>query len=597
VTPSGRFTSQRRYREGTNILETTFHCEAGGTVRVTDFMAIHRRTVSRLGRDVGTSRQIMRLVEAMETPCTMEVRFKPAFDFGRHPGSLELAPGKGAVAHGPREHLALYGPKLSHARIEDGELTGRLELRPGEHAWLALCHPTSKRGIERALATELSSHELERTEDYWRRWIACCRYQGPYAEAVMRSALILKLLTYEPTGAVIAAPTTSLPELIGGVRNWDYRYTWLRDASLMLYGLSTLGYHEEATDFVEWLAAVNRAEPELRPQIMYTIHGSRHLREIELDHLEGYKGSAPVRVGNAASGQHQHDIFGNVLNVAYQFRHTVEDETITPVPEPHHRMSRRNWQFLRSLVEDAASSWQQRDNGIWEVRGGQKHFLYSKLMCWTALDRGVRLAESEGLAAPLERWRKVREDIRDTILKRGYNEKLGAFTQALDGHELDAAVLAMPRVGFLPATDRRVMSTIDRIRQDLTRNGLVERYRADDGLPGGEGTFALCSFWMVDALALCGRQEEARELLERLLSFRNDVGLLSEEIDPTSTTDTLLGNFPQGFSHMALIGSVVTLAATERFGAEQQVTTEPERARAAIAASTAKPTPGARPGE
>jgi len=272
------------------------------------------------------------------------------------------------------------------------------------------------------------------------------------------------------------------------------------------------------------------------------------------------------------------NLFGDVLSAAYHFRHAVEDEPITPIPLPHERMSRRNWRLLSGLVEEAAASWQQPDSGIWEVRGGARHYVYSKLMCWTALDRGIRLAEEQRMPAPLARWRQTCQDIRTAILERGYNQQIGAFTQALDGHELDASVLAIPRFGFLPATDVRVQSTVNRILEHLTVNGLVERYHADDGLPGSEGTFALCSFWMVDALATGGRLDEARELFERLLSYTNDVGLLSEEIDPVSPTDRLLGNFPQGFSHMALIGSAVNLAQAAEYGAERHAKTEPERA-------------------
>jgi GH15 family glucan-1,4-alpha-glucosidase len=262
-------------------------------------------------------------------------------------------------------------------------------------------------------------------------------------------------------------------------------------------------------------------------------------------------------VGNAASGQHQLDIFGDILNAAYQFRHGVEKDPRSVVPEPHERMPRKSWRLLRGMVEEAAANWREPDSGIWEVRDTPREYVYSKLMCWTALDRGIRLAQEEGLAAPLDTWRQARADVEQAILTRGYNDELGAFTQVLDGDELDASLLAIPRVGFLPANDPRMLSTIARIRQDLTRNGLVERYRASDGLPEGEGTFALCTFWMVDALALSGQQDEACALFEHLLSFRNDVGLLSEEIDPLSSSDQLLGNFPQGFSHMALIASAI----------------------------------------
>ena len=577
VAPVEPFTSSRRYRPGTNVLETTFRV-GSGTVRLTDFMAIHRRSGSRLGADVGTSRQILRLVEAASEPCAGEVRFKPTFDFARADTPLSIVSGKGAVGRAAQQALVLYSAKVDDLSADCGEARGTLHLRPGEHAWLVLSLASNERGIEDALDVNVSVRDLERTAEYWLDWSATSQYGGRYGDAVLRSALVLKLLTYEPTGAVVAAPTTSLPEQLGGVRNWDYRFTWLRDASLMLYALSTLGYHEEATDFISFLArnaCVNSMEA---PQIMYRIDGSRDLPERTLDHLGGYKGSRPVRTGNEASNQHQLDIFGDVLSASYHFRHAIEDHPSTPTPLPHERLAHRNWGLLTALVEQAAASWQKPDSGIWEVRGGPRHFVYSKLMCWTALDRGIRLAQEERLPAPLERWHTIREEIRATILRRGYNAKLGAFTQALDGDELDASVLAIPRFGFLPATDPRVQSTVERIGEHLTRHGLVERYHAEDGLPGSEATFALCSFWMVDALALGGRQDEARELFERLLSYTNDVGLLSEEIEPESPTDKLLGNFPQGFSHMALIGSAVNLAKANLQGAEQYPRTEPERA-------------------
>jgi len=578
VTPEGAHEVSRRYREHTNVLETTFTCQAGAVVKLTDFMAIHRRAASRIGDDVGTSRQILRVVEGTQTACTVQVRFKPTFNFARGATAVRVASGKGAVARQGEHHLVLYCPKLEDVSLEGGVFSGRLELRPGERSWIVLSLASSEQGVHDALNPDISIRNLERTVEYWKTWCGFCGYSGHYRDAVERSALTLKLLTYEPTGAVVAAPTTSVPELIGGVRNWDYRYTWLRDASLMLYALSTLGYHEEATDFIGWLAQTIGSDPASTPQIMYTLDGQRDLPEHDLTHLSGYRGSHPVRVGNAASGQRQLDIYGDVLSAAYHFRHTIEDQPITPVPLPHDRLSRRNWRLLSGLVEEAAASWQEPDSGIWEVRGGPRHYVYSKLMCWTALDRGIRLAQEQHLPAPLERWTKACGDIRTAILERGYNHQLGAFTQALDGDELDASVLAIPRFGFLPATDARVQSTVNRILQQLTRNGLVERYKTDDGLPGAEGTFALCSFWMVDALATGGRQDEAREMFERLLSYTNDVGLLSEEIDPISPTDRLLGNFPQGFSHMSLIGSAVNLAQAAQYGAERQATTEPERA-------------------
>jgi GH15 family glucan-1,4-alpha-glucosidase len=587
VAPEGEFESSHRYLQDTNVLETEFQSSAGSNVKLTDFMPIHRRTSHRLGHDVGTSRQILRLVEAREKPCTVEVRFKPTFNFAQDQTELSLADHKGAIARHRKHLLMLYGPKLGQTRIEDGTFYGQLSLRPGERAWLVLCLADSVQGMAEGFDPDVSVRNLERTAEYWRAWASHCAYKGRYREAVVRSALTLKLLIYEPTGAVVAAPTTSLPERVGGVRNWDYRFSWLRDSSLMLFALSTLGYHEEATDFIMWLAGICLDNPIRRPQIVYTLEGDRELPEVTLDQLDGYRGSQPVRIGNGAADQNQLDIYGEILSAAYHFHHTSENDPATPIPEPGDRLSRRAWRLLSFLVDQAVDCWQEPDSGIWEVRGGPRHFTYSKLMCWVAVDRAIRFAEEQKLRAPLERWRQACRDIRQTILERGYNAEVGAFTQVLDGKELDASLLAIPRVGFLPSSDPRVQSTVDRIREQLTKDGLVERYHADDGLPGSEGTFALCSFWMVDALAYAGRTEEARELFEHLLEFTNDVGLMAEEIDPHSTTDKLLGNFPQGFSHMALIGAAVNLAYAEKHGADVAALTEPERAQQLLSARRA----------
>ena len=436
---------------------------------------------------------------------------------------------------------------------------------------------------ETGLAPTGYEQQLHETLDYWREWADDCTYRGPYREQVVRSALVLKLLTYEPSGALVAAPTTSLPEQVGGQRNWDYRYTWLRDSSLTLYALLTIGYVDEAADFRRWLEDTVGFDSTAAPQIMYGIDGRRELPEQTLSHLEGYRGSRPVRIGNGAADQRQLDIYGVILrSAALHYQHGSDPPREGEPPTDSERRASptpRDWQVLRSLVDKAAEHWGEPDRGIWEVRGGPQPFVYSKLMCWSALDVGIRLAQQHGLDAPVQSWRQSRAQIRAAILDQGFNRQLGAFVQALGSSTLDASALMIPRVGFLPATDPRVRSTVARIQRDLTRDGLVFRYRAPDGLPGDEGTFTLCSFWLANALALAGQLDEAQALFEHVLGQANDLGLLAEEIDPM--TGEQLGNFPQAFSHMALIGTAVDLASAAEHGAERTAQTEAERARRA----------------
>ncbi|MBX6341549.1 MAG: glycoside hydrolase family 15 protein, partial [Thermomicrobiaceae bacterium] len=562
----------RRYRGESNVLETTFGTPSG-RVRLTDVMPVHRRQESHRGYDVGTSARFLRLVEALDGDAEVTIAFRPTFDFARAETRLQIVPGFGAVADDGRRSVSLAAPDVTFERDARGGAQGTLRLRAGERRWLVLSYREEAAPPRQPLTEDECDGLLAETLDYWKRWIARCIYHGPYHREVHRSALALKLLTYEPTGAIVAAPTTSLPEQIGGERNWDYRFTWLRDATLILYALMTIGYHDEAADFFDWLDRTEQRDPSAMPQIMYTIDGASELPERTLDHLAGYRCSRPVRVGNAAAGQFQLDIFGEVLSAAYLYYHHATDG-----PYPGKRPSPEAWALLRGLVEQAARHWQDPDRGIWEVRGGDQKFLYSRLMCWAALDRGIRLAREYGLQAPVRRWAATREAIRHAILTDGYDEQTGAFTQAFGNHALDASALAIPLTGFLPATDPRVRSTVERIRHDLTRNGLVDRYRTPDGLPGGEGTFLLCTFWLVDALALGGQLDDAHELFEHAVGFANDVGLLSEEVSPDGT---LLGNFPQGFTHLALIQAAVNLAKAARHGAEEKPENESERAHRA----------------
>jgi GH15 family glucan-1,4-alpha-glucosidase len=389
---------------------------------------------------------------------------------------------------------------------------------------------------------------LRHTEEWWRKWSGACSHQGPYREAVLRSLITLKALTYAPTGGIVAAPTTSLPEHLGGVRNWDYRYCWLRDATLTLLAFLHAGYVDEAKEWRQWLLRAAAGSPgDL--QVMYGVAGERRLTEFELPWLSGYERSAPVRIGNQASQQLQLDIYGEVLDALYQARGFG-----APAERPA-------WALQRKLLAWLEHAWHEPDEGIWEIRGPRQHFTHSKVMCWVAFDRAVRTVEDHGLDGPADRWRRIRDEIHADVCRHGYDPSVAAFVQAYGSQELDASVLRIPLVGFLPASDERVQSTIDAIQRTLMRDGLVLRYltheQGVDGLPPGEGVFLPCSFWLVDCLELLGRHDEAHALFERLVGLCNDLGLISEEYDPQAGRQ--LGNFPQAFTHLALVNSAYNL--------------------------------------
>ena len=553
--------ASRAYVEGTNVLATIFSTD-GGRFRLTDLMPVERLNQRHEGEDIASHYRVLRLIEGLSGEAEVEVSFRPTFDYARAEATFQPYDG-GIVARGGREALALSCP-AAFREDASGGVTARFKVAAGRRVWVALTYLAGDDAASASPPQFDADLELEQTLEYWREWSETCTYKGPYEQLVRRSALVLKLLTYEPTGAVVAAPTTSLPEELGGVRNWDYRFTWLRDSSLILYALQLLGYKEEATDFFEWLDRLCiPCGNEL--QIMYRIDGGSHLPESALEHLEGYRGSRPVRVGNGAFDQKQLDIYGEVIDAAYLYHERVR----RPVrPEL--------WDTLRHLADQTVERWREPDHGIWEVRGGPRHFLYSKLLCWVALDRVVRMAAPDGLPGDVSLWERTREEIRAAILEEGYDEKAGAFTQAFGEEALDACALVIPQVGFLPATDPRVVSTVERIRERLTSHGLVYRYLSDDGLPGGEATFALCSFWLVDCLAEAGRVDEARALFERIVGYANDLGLLAEEIDPVS--GELLGNYPQGFTHLGLIRSALHIAKAEALGPEERAENQAERA-------------------
>jgi GH15 family glucan-1,4-alpha-glucosidase len=526
--------SSRRYRPGTLILETDFDTP-DGTVRVVDFMPRRAEGPPRL----------MRIVDGLRgrVPMRMELALRP--DYASITPWVEPAPGGALATAGPDAFRVSTPLPLD---VHDGTVSADFVAVEGARERLTLLWHLSH---EATPPIEDADSALARTEAWWREWSGRCAYRGSYREEVRTSLIVLKAMTSETTGAVIAAPTTSLPEDIGGVRNWDYRYCWLRDSVLTLEALLAAEYTDEALAFRDFLTRVGTGDP-TKIQIMYGIGGERRLTEFELDELPGYEDSKPVRIGNAASEQFQLDVYGEVLGVAF-----LASEALG-------RIEKRLWPRWRTVVEHVETIWDQPDDGIWETRGERRHFTHSKVMAWVVFDRALRVAERFGLDAPVDRWKEIRDEIHREVCDRGYDRERGTFTQYYGSKELDASVLTIPLVGFLPGADERVTGTIDAISRELGQDGFVTRYstaETDDGLPGGEGQFLACSFWLASALALNGRVAEARTLFDRLLGLRNDLGLLSEEYDVTRQRQ--VGNFPQAFSHLALIGAAFAISAAE----------------------------------
>jgi GH15 family glucan-1,4-alpha-glucosidase len=521
--------SSRRYREDTLILESVFET-AEGSVRMIDFMPPR-----------GTSPDIVRIVEGLDGNVPMRSELVIRFGYGKIiPWVYRVDDSRLAIA-GP-DALCLRSPVEVHG--EEFTTVSDFVLHQGERMPFVLTWFPSHASLPEAIDPEQA---LDDSESYWREWAEACGHRGDYHDEIHRSLLVLKALTYGPTGGIVAAPTTSLPEHIGGVRNWDYRFCWLRDATLTLVAMLNAGYRDEAFAWRQWLLRAVAGDP-ADVQIMYGIAGERRLSEWLLDWLPGYEQSVPVRVGNAASEQLQLDVYGEVIDALYQARvRGVEADD-------------KVWSLTRKLLEWLEDGWRREDAGIWEVRGPNRHFTHSKVMAWVAFDRAVRYHDEFGREGPVERWTELRAEVHAEVLARSWSEEKRAFAQSYDSDELDASVLLMPLVGFLPATDERFASTVEAIRRELTHDGLVLRYRDHrgvDGLPPGEGVFLACSFWLVDVLARQGKIREARELFERLLDLRNDVGLLAEEYDPVSGRQ--LGNFPQAFTHLALVGAALTL--------------------------------------
>jgi GH15 family glucan-1,4-alpha-glucosidase len=525
---------ERRYREGTLVLETELH-SADGVVRLVDAMPV------REGDPV-----LVRRVEGVRGTVAMRSELVVRFDYGHDVPWVRNDDGRIRMFTGP--DAMTLDSDVAHAGGDgEGDPAAEFEVSAGDVVDLGLTWTASHRDAPEPVDVGAA---LEGTTRWWEEWSARCSYDGPYREAVLRSLITLKALIYSPTGGIVAAPTTSLPEQIGGVRNWDYRFCWIRDATFTLLSLLGAGYTDEAEAWREWLLRALAGRPE-QMQIMYGVAGERRLTETELDWLSGYEESQPVRAGNGAAQQFQLDVYGELMDALHQARaHGVP-------PEEH------AWDVQRHLLDYLEEHWRDPDYGIWEIRGDPQHFTHSKVMAWAAFDRAVKGAEHFDLPGPVDRWRKTRQEIFDEVCERGFDQSRNTFTQYYGSQGLDAALLLISEVGFLPPDDPRIRGTVEAIEKHLFQDGFVQRYSTDgddenvDGLPPGEGAFLPCTFWLADCYAAQGRTDEARDVFERLLDLRNEVGLLSEERDPEA--GRLVGNFPQALSHLALVSTALNL--------------------------------------
>jgi len=535
IAPAGPATAEQRYRPGTNVLVTTFHAESGGVVAVTDFMPAGPARSSRP--------EIFRHVACEQGEVPVAIEFAPRFDYARMPPHL-IRRNAGILATDRDDEVVTVSasPDLTW-NLHDGMARAMIMLKSGQDFWLVLrydddeVHPVEAHRPKAALET---------TAEWWDAWVSQLAYHGRFRQEVERSALALKLCCYEETGAILAAPTTSLPEWPGGDRNWDYRFTWLRDSAFVLYALDRLGFETEGTRFMHFLNRVARRKDGSHLQIMYGVDGRRELPERVLDHLAGYDGSRPVRVGNAAAGQFQMDVYGELFATANVWRR-------------RHPLTEGIWATLRDLADWTSQHWRRPDLSIWEPRNEPRHYVYSKVMAWVALERAAAMARDHGLPGDIEHWEKEAAAIHADVLAHGWDAARGTFVQAYGEPQLDAALLAIPKVRFLPRHDPRVRSTLHAVRSELatTCEDLIYRYRAPDGIAGEEGAFVVCSFWVIQNLALTGNVQEAERLFRLLLRRASPVGLFAEEIDPR--TGDQLGNYPLALSHAALINTALIL--------------------------------------
>jgi GH15 family glucan-1,4-alpha-glucosidase len=535
IAPRGEPRVTRRYRPNTLVLETHFETEEGAATLI-DFMP-----------PGGRHSTIVRLLVGTRGKVTMRTELILRFGYGAVvPWVTRLEDGSLRAIAGP-DMVIMRTPV--HLRGEDMTTVGEFTINKDDTIPFVLSYLPSHRPLHAPFDAATALHD---TETFWQDWSAKCRPAGPWSEAVLRSMITLKALTYAPTGGMVAAPTTSLPEQLGGERNWDYRYCWLRDATLVLLGAMNAGYYEEAQAWRDWLLRAVAGSPG-QLQIMYGIAGERRLTEWTAPWLPGYENSAPVRIGNAAHSQLQLDVFGEIMDVHHQARRSGLST------------NESGWPVQLEFLEHLKKVWKEPDEGIWEVRGAPRHFTHSKVMAWVAYDRAIKSAETFGLEGPLDEWRKLRDEIYEEVCAKAFDDELGTFVQSYGSKQLDASLLLMPSIGFLPVSDPRVKGTVAAIERRLLRQGFVMRYNtegADDGLPPGEGAFLACSFWLVDVYMLQGRVADAEQMFRRLIALRNDVGLLSEEYD--LRVKRLVGNFPQAFSHMALVNSAYNLTRSEK---------------------------------
>ncbi len=544
IAPVGNFKKKQLYRPDTNVLVTRF-LHKDGVGEITDFMPLgaphdNRHEVEHC--------QIVRMVRVVRGNLKFRLECFPAFNYAQSGHKVNLSK-EGAVFECGDSALALHAPVLLEK--QGSGVTAEFVLGAGEGQYFSIKGVAAEEvASEDVCALKRDAIELfGQTCDFWRDWVSKSQYRGRWREMVNRSALTLKLLTFSPTGAIVAAPTTSLPEEIEGKRNWDYRFTWIRDASFTLYGLLCLGFTDEADAFMKWLEArCDEPNEDGSLQIMYGLRGEHHLPEMELNHLCGWNNSRPVRIGNGAAGQLQLDIYGELMDSVYLYNKYGQP------------ISYDLWVNLRRLLDWVCDHWMEPDEGIWEVRGGRRHFVYSKVMCWVALDRGLRLADNRSFPAPHDRWLKVRDQIYEEVMEKGWNPEIKSFVQFYGSTTLDASTLIMPLVKFISPTDPRMTSTLDQIMKNLISDSLVYRYKNDetysDGLEGEEGTFSMCTFWLVEALTRAGRLQEARMIFEKMLTFASPLGLYAEEV---GSHGEQLGNYPQAFTHLSLISAAHNL--------------------------------------